>query len=247
MYLTECCMCGLTCTCTCSLNYDEKVCCGFYDIWGEFPEATPDGHTFPSLASLKKLPGRNDDSREVCFMLSSLRILHMVTLSLRLVCYDYVRWCLWTMMRILSCLLWWMLLQRPLLASVTEMMVSVLAFRYTSLLRAADMCCKHMLAFCQFHARCKTAPLLLTCISNSNMHWHSCTIPDLSVAHKLPLALQLCALPLHVHTHTLRISSCRYFPCFALMSMVTVSCSLQCCKPLNQNQANRITCRPWLA
>ena len=114
-------------------------------------------------------------------------------------------------------------------------------------LRAADMCCKRMLAFCQFHARCKTAPLLLTCISNSNMHWHSCTIPDLSVAHKLPLALHLCALPLHVHTHTLRISSCRYFPCFALMSMVTVSCSLQCCKPLNQNQANRITCRPWLA
>lgn len=189
-------MCGLTCTCTCSLNYDEKVCCGFYDIWGEFPEATQDGHTFPSLASLKKLPGRNDDSREVCFMLSSLRILHMVTLSLRLVCYDYVRWCLWTMIRILSCLLWWMLLQRPLLASVTEMMVSVLAFRYTTPLRAADMCCKRMLAFCQFHAKCKTVPLLLTCISNS-----------------LTTCTGILALYLTSVLHTSCLWRCIYVPC----------------------------------
>ena len=48
-----------------SLNYDDLVCNGFYDIWGDFREATQDDHAFPSLSSLKRLNVTADDSREV--------------------------------------------------------------------------------------------------------------------------------------------------------------------------------------
>lgn len=51
----------------CSLNYDDRVCSNFYDIWGDFMEATQNEQVFPTLTALKRL-GASPDDREVTFM-----------------------------------------------------------------------------------------------------------------------------------------------------------------------------------
>ena len=48
----------------CSLNYDDRVCSNFYDIWGDFMEATQNEQVFPTLTALKRL-GASPDDREV--------------------------------------------------------------------------------------------------------------------------------------------------------------------------------------
>ena len=52
----------------CSLNYDDLVCNNFYDIWGEFPEATQSEKTLPTLAALQRLGSSSNDNREVCLL-----------------------------------------------------------------------------------------------------------------------------------------------------------------------------------
>lgn len=51
----------------CSLNYDDRVCSNFYDIWGDFTEATQNEQVFPTLRDLKRL-GASPDDREVTCM-----------------------------------------------------------------------------------------------------------------------------------------------------------------------------------
>ncbi|KAL3133959.1 hypothetical protein ABBQ32_008406 [Trebouxia sp. C0010 RCD-2024] len=46
------------------LNYDDRVCSNFYDIWGDFMEATQNEQVFPTLTALKRL-GASPDDREV--------------------------------------------------------------------------------------------------------------------------------------------------------------------------------------
>ncbi|KAK9832796.1 hypothetical protein WJX81_001956 [Elliptochloris bilobata] len=49
-----------------SLGYDDLVCDGVYDAWGEFPElAGAGGQGLPSLAELRSLPAWPGDPREV--------------------------------------------------------------------------------------------------------------------------------------------------------------------------------------
>ncbi|GMH39148.1 hypothetical protein BSKO_07046 [Bryopsis sp. KO-2023] len=52
-----------------TIDYEEHVCDGFYDCWGEFPEAIPPGASssasFPVLRSLKRLKLEEGDLREV--------------------------------------------------------------------------------------------------------------------------------------------------------------------------------------
>ena len=56
----------------CSLNYEDVVCDGLYDLWGSFPElqaggpggAAPAG-CFPSLGTLARIPFWHGDVREV--------------------------------------------------------------------------------------------------------------------------------------------------------------------------------------
>lgn len=50
------------------IDYEEHVCDGFYDCWGEFPEAAPEGSSrefFPSVRTLKRLQLQENDLREV--------------------------------------------------------------------------------------------------------------------------------------------------------------------------------------
>ena len=49
----------------CSLNYDDLVCNNFYDIWGEFPEATHNERAFPALVALQRMGPNANDNREV--------------------------------------------------------------------------------------------------------------------------------------------------------------------------------------
>ena len=58
----------------CSLNYDDVVCDGLYDLWGSFPELqAPDqaggphgpAHHFPSLHALRNIAFWEGDAREV--------------------------------------------------------------------------------------------------------------------------------------------------------------------------------------
>ena len=48
----------------CSLNYDDHVSDGFYDLLGEFGEVAPK-KTFPTLDALRRVTLRQDDHREV--------------------------------------------------------------------------------------------------------------------------------------------------------------------------------------
>ena len=55
----------------CSLNYEDVVCDGLYDLWGSFPElqAAAPGQLpagcFPSLDALSHIPFWQGDVREV--------------------------------------------------------------------------------------------------------------------------------------------------------------------------------------
>lgn len=49
----------------CSLNYDDLVCNNFYDMWGEFKEATNSEQTFPTLTALQRLGSSANGNREV--------------------------------------------------------------------------------------------------------------------------------------------------------------------------------------
>jgi hypothetical protein len=57
--------------CGCSLDWDQTVVDGLYDVWGQFPEileiAPDSGVTklFPSLDELSRIPFTPGDSREV--------------------------------------------------------------------------------------------------------------------------------------------------------------------------------------
>lgn len=50
----------------CSLNYDDRVCNNFYDIWGEFMDATQNEQVFPTLGALKRLDYTPDDREVTC-------------------------------------------------------------------------------------------------------------------------------------------------------------------------------------
>ena len=43
------------------------MCSNFYDIWGDFLEATQNEQVFPTLTALKRL-GASPDDREVVYM-----------------------------------------------------------------------------------------------------------------------------------------------------------------------------------
>ena len=63
---TETCCSSSACTPCGSLGYDELVCDGMYDVWGEFPELTgAEGQGLPRLAELRSLPAWPGDPREV--------------------------------------------------------------------------------------------------------------------------------------------------------------------------------------
>ncbi|KAL0045398.1 hypothetical protein WJX82_005613 [Trebouxia sp. C0006] len=47
------------------LNYDDLVCNNFYDMWGEFQEATSSEQACPTLSALKRLGANTQDNREV--------------------------------------------------------------------------------------------------------------------------------------------------------------------------------------
>ena len=56
-----------------SLNYEDCVCDGLYDLWGSFPElrcpaapGAPPAGCFPSLGALARIPFWPGDVREVC-------------------------------------------------------------------------------------------------------------------------------------------------------------------------------------
>ena len=54
------------CCVTCSLNYDDTICDGVYDVRGDFPELCyAGGMCFPTLADLKTLQPTPNDDREV--------------------------------------------------------------------------------------------------------------------------------------------------------------------------------------
>lgn len=55
------------CGCACSLEYEDVVCDGLYDPWGDFPELQPNecSRVFPSLADLRAVQSRENDTREV--------------------------------------------------------------------------------------------------------------------------------------------------------------------------------------
>ena len=70
------------CATCCSLNYDDVVCDGLYDLWGSFPELqTPNeapaggahgpSHHFPSLQALRNITFWEGDAREVCLCIGS--------------------------------------------------------------------------------------------------------------------------------------------------------------------------------
>eukprot|EP00210_Caulerpa_lentillifera_P007300 g6978.t1 len=46
------------------IDYDVRICDGFYDVWGEFPEVTS-SRSFPSLKPLKRMKLDDGDLREV--------------------------------------------------------------------------------------------------------------------------------------------------------------------------------------
>ncbi|KAK9918746.1 hypothetical protein WJX75_006516 [Coccomyxa subellipsoidea] len=50
-----------------SLEYEDVVCDGLYDPWGDFPELQPNecSRVFPSLADLRAVQSRENDTREV--------------------------------------------------------------------------------------------------------------------------------------------------------------------------------------
>lgn len=47
------------------LNYDDLVCNSFYDMWGEFQEATSSEQACPTLSALQRLGANAQDNREV--------------------------------------------------------------------------------------------------------------------------------------------------------------------------------------
>ncbi|DBA75450.1 TPA: hypothetical protein ACH3X1_010707 [Trebouxia sp. C0004] len=47
------------------LNYDDLVCNNFYDMWGEFQEATSSEQACPTLSALQRLGANIQDNREV--------------------------------------------------------------------------------------------------------------------------------------------------------------------------------------
>ena len=48
-----------------SLNYEDKVVDGFYDLWGEFTQASDGNRQFPSLEALRRIRLPPGDRREV--------------------------------------------------------------------------------------------------------------------------------------------------------------------------------------
>ena len=68
----------------CSLNYDDLVCNGFYDISGDFPDATRNDNAFPGLGSLRSLASAAADSREVWLHTSAKFKQHALHTSMRL-------------------------------------------------------------------------------------------------------------------------------------------------------------------
>ena len=69
----------------CSLNYDDRVCSNFYDIWGDFMEATQNEQVFPTLTALKRL-GASPDDREVTRIAPQLLLKELIMLIFTVAC-----------------------------------------------------------------------------------------------------------------------------------------------------------------
>jgi hypothetical protein len=101
----------------CSLNYDDLVCNNFYDMWGEFQEATSNEQACPTLSALQRLGANVQDNREVKTPSPSPKTIHILRAIhkmlpgqngqlhrlLRLVLRRSL-WCTTMMMQV--CLLW---------------------------------------------------------------------------------------------------------------------------------------------
>ena len=101
----------------CSLNYDDLVCNNFYDMWGEFQEATSSEQACPTLSALKRLGANTQDNREVTAPSTPPKIIYILPAThtllpghngqhhrlLRLVLRRSL-WCTTMMMQV--CLLW---------------------------------------------------------------------------------------------------------------------------------------------
>ena len=101
----------------CSLNYDDLVCNNFYDMWGEFQEATSSEQACPTLSALQRLGANTQDNREVKTPSPPPKIIHILSAThtvllghseqqhrLLILVWRRSLWC--TMMMMQVCLLW---------------------------------------------------------------------------------------------------------------------------------------------
>ena len=77
----------------CSLNYDDRVCSNFYDIWGDFMEATQNEQVFPTLIALKRLGASLDDREVTCMQQAHPAALNLPIIRLHVHCLHAGRHC----------------------------------------------------------------------------------------------------------------------------------------------------------
>lgn len=55
----------MVCVCSRSLEYDEQITDGFYDVYGDYPEVCDQPTEFPTLSTLRRVKPLDKDAREV--------------------------------------------------------------------------------------------------------------------------------------------------------------------------------------